>query len=175
MDTSNTVGKMTLGSIAQEIKRCKKCPLYRGATKAVPGEGPADARVVLVGQNPGRDEDQSGRPFVGRSGKFLDQVLESLGLQREACFITSVVKHKTPNNRTPTSAEITACMPYLERQIAVIKPETVVLMGTVAQKAPRNADIRYIETYHPAAAMRFPRFRKQFERDFEHLGKLYHG
>ena len=132
----------------------------------VAGEGPRTAEIMLVGQNPGREEAKQGRPFVGRSGKYLDTVLSKNNLDRSKLYITSVVKETTPRNRKPTADEIQRWMPYLLQEIRQVKPKTIVLMGTVAWRTPRLQGIHYIETYHPAAAMRFPRARDKFERDF---------
>jgi len=136
------------------------------------GEGPGDARIMLVGQNPGKEEAKQGRPFVGRSGQFLNQVLKEVGLEREKLYITAAVKQTTPHNRKPNNNEIECWRPYLLREIGQVKPEIVVLMGEVAWQTPRYEKIRYIETYHPAAAMRFPRFREKFRRDFGTLKKI---
>lgn len=160
---------MTLKSIHQKIKKCTKCRLK--FFNAVPGEGPKNAQIMLVGQNPGKKEDETGKPFQGRAGKYLNLVLEKNSIDRTKLFITSIVKHKTPNNRKPKKDEIKACTPYLEEQIKAIAPEVVVLMGKFAQKAKRLPGIKYIETYHPAAAMRFPGIRKKFEKDFKALGE----
>lgn len=132
-------------------------------------EGPRHARVMLVGQNPGREEVRQHRPFVGRSGKYLNQVLRKKGIDRDTLYLTCVVKAPTPGNRKPTADEIRHWMPHLVREIKKVAPEIVVLMGRVAWKAPRFEDIQYIETYHPAAAMRFPEVRRRFERDMEAL------
>ena len=132
-------------------------------------EGPKDARVMLIGQNPGQKEVEQRRPFVGRSGKYLDRVLREKGIERKALYITAVVKEPTPGNRKPTAEEIKRWMPWLVREIEEVAPEIVVLMGKVAWETPRFAGIRYIETYHPAAAMRFPKVRRRFEDDMETL------
>jgi len=136
------------------------------------GEGPGDARIMLVGQNPGKEEAKRGRPFVGRSGQFLNQILKEVGLEREKLYITAAVKQTTPHNRKPNKAEIERWRPYLLREIERVKPEIVVLMGEVAWQTPRSEGVRYIETYHPAAAMRFPRFREKFKEDFGTLKKI---
>jgi uracil-DNA glycosylase len=151
------------------IRTCRRCGLWRGARNAVPGEGPAHARLMLVGQNPGREEDKTGRPFVGRSGKYLDEVLAANGIRRAEIFITGLVKHVSPHNRRPRADEIKACLSYLVEQMEIISPAVVLLMGEVAWKAPRKEGVRYIETYHPAAAMRFPKARKRFELDLRKL------
>ena len=166
---------MALEELIERIKKCRKCSLWKDAENAVPGEGPSNAKVMLVGQNPGEEEDRTGKPFVGRGGKFLNTILDKNDIKRERLFITNVVKHKTPNNRKPNIAEIQACMPYLIKQIKEIEPEIVVLLGKVAWQTPRMESIEYIETYHPAAAMRFPVIREKFEQDFKTLRRLLGG
>jgi uracil-DNA glycosylase len=135
----------------------------------VPGEGPADADVMLIGQNPGKEEAKQGKPFVGRSGKYLNSVLQKNTIDRRHLYITSVVKQLTPGNRKPTKQEINYWMPYLIEEIKRIRPKVILLMGEVAWKTPRLEGIRYIETYHPAAAMRFPKARERFERDIKKI------
>lgn len=162
---------MALDELNSQICDCRKCRLWQGAKHAVPGEGPTSARLMLVGQNPGKEEDETGRPFVGRAGKFLNAVLARNGINREEVFVTNIVKHKTPENRKPFSDEIEACKPYLQTQLEIIRPKTVVLMGTVAWLSPRKEGIEYVETVHPSAAMRFTKMRKRFLRDFELLKK----
>lgn len=133
------------------------------------GEGPLNAAVMLVGQNPGREEIKQGRPFVGRSGQYLNKVLQQCELDRDEFYVTAVVKEATPNNRKPTAEEIGRWMPRLEEEIHAVRPSLIVLMGRVAWKTPRFDGIEYLETYHPAAAMRFPEFRQKFEKDFKRL------
>ena len=162
---------MKIEHLNEQIKKCQKCRLWQGAKNAVPGEGPVTAKVMLVGQNPGAEEDKKGRPFVGRAGKFLNKVLAKNGFNREDLFVTNIVKHTSPKNRKPLSDEIAACSPYLEEQIKTIKPRIVVLMGTVAWQVPRVEGVEYVETYHPSAAMRFTKMRKKFEEDFGALEK----
>src|SRR3954469_20075218 len=118
-----------LDRIADEIRVCERCELHRTRTKSVPGEGPADARVMLIGEAPGWNEDQQGRPFVGAAGKFLEELLGKAGLRRSDVFITNVVKSRPPGNRDPLPDEIVACAPFLVRQIEVIDPEVVVTLG----------------------------------------------
>ena len=163
---------MALKQLNEQIKNCRKCRLWQGAKNGVPGEGPFHAKVMLVGQNPGEEEDKTGRPFVGRAGKFLNKVLAKNGINREELFVTNLVKHVTPKNRKPLPDEIAACAPYLEAQVNAIKPKIVVLMGAVAWQAPRVEGIEYFETYHPSAAMRFTKMRKKFERDLSGLKEL---
>jgi len=162
---------MALDELNTRIRTCRKCRLWQGAKNAVPGEGPLNAKVMLVGQNPGAEEDETGRPFVGRAGKFLNKVLAKNGFNREELFVTNLVKHTSPKNRKPLPDEIAACAPYLLAQVKTIKPKIVVLMGAVAWQAPRVEGIEYIETVHPSAAMRFMKMRKRFEEDFSALKK----
>ena len=158
---------MILEDLNTQIYGCRKCRLWQGAKHAVPGEGATDATFVLVGQNPGREEDETGKPFVGRAGKFLNKILAENSISRQAIFITNIVKHVTPNNRKPLPDEIEACKPYLTTQLEIITPKTVVLMGKVAGQASRIEGINYIETVHPSAAMRFTKMRKRFVEDFK--------
>lgn len=160
---------MLFEDLNAQIRSCRKCRLYRGACHAVPGEGPNYAKIMLVGQNPGGEEDKVGRPFVGCVGKFLNKVLAENGFKREEIFITNIVKHVTPSNRAPFSDEVEACVPYLTVQIEEIKPKIVVLMGAVAWQAPRLDGVEYFLIYHPSAAMRFLKMRKKFEEDFKLL------
>ncbi len=160
---------MALDGLNEQIRKCRKCRLWKGAKNAVPGEGPLNAKIMLVGQNPGAEEDKTGRPFVGRAGKFLNKVLAKNDLNREELFITNLVKHTSPQNRKPLSDEIAACAPYLETQIKTIRPRLVVLMGAVAWQTPRIEGVEYVETVHPSAAMRFTKMRKKFEEDFAAL------
>jgi uracil-DNA glycosylase family 4 len=163
---------LALEKLDEQIKTCRKCRLWQGAKNEVPGEGPLQAKLMLVGQNPGAEEDKTGKPFVGRAGKFLNKVLAKNGIKREELFVTNLVKHVTPKNRKPLPDEIAACAPYLETQVNAIKPKIVVLMGAVAWQAPRVEGVTYVETYHPSAAMRFTKMRKKFEEDFRVLKAL---
>ncbi len=163
---------MALKQLNEKIKNCRKCRLWQGAKNGVPGEGPLHAKLMLVGQNPGAEEDKTGRPFVGRAGKFLNKLLAKNGINREELFVTNLVKHVTPKNRKPLPDEIAACAPYLEVQVNAVKPKIVVLMGAVAWQAPRVEGVEYVETYHPSAAMRFTKMRKKFEEDFSGLKEL---
>lgn len=137
--------------------------------KTMRGEGPKGAAVMLVGQNPGRQEVTQGRPFVGRSGQYLNKVLQKYGLERDKLYVTAVVKEATPHNRKPSAQEIKRWMPFLEDEIRAVQPTLIVLMGRVAWKTTRFEGVEYLETYHPSAAMRFPEIRKKFEKDMEIL------
>ena len=155
-----------LEALAQEVSTCVKCRLSKGRTKAVPGEGPIHATVMLLGEAPGRKEDETGRPFVGQAGRLLDKALAEAGLGREEVFITSVVKCRPPENRIPKDDEMEACSDYLDRQVDVIRPKVIVLLGGVAYRrmTGRKGNIRrgrqgeyrgaaLLATYHPAVAL----------------------
>ncbi len=166
---------ITLSIIKQKISRCQLCPLYKKAHNAVPGEGPPNARIFLVGQAPGREEDRTGKPFVGRAGKYLTKQLAEIGIDRKKVFITSVVKHFPPANRMPTRNEVNACLPYLLEQIEIVNPKIVVLMGRLAKsirKEPVLNGRRIIMAPHPAAAMRFPQLKKRFVATLKYILKL---
>jgi uracil-DNA glycosylase len=154
-----------------QIYGCKKCRLWQGAKHAVPGEGLLNAKVMLVGQNPGADEDELGRPFVGRAGKFLTKTLAEYGIKREEVFITNIVKHVSPKNRKPFDDEVSACLPYLIAQIGIIKPKIIVLLGSSAKETPRLDGIEYIQIVHPSAAMRFTKMREKFRNQIAALAK----
>ncbi len=163
---------MTLENLNKRIRNCRKCRLWMHGRNVVPGEGPPSAKLMLVGQNPGREEDKTGRPFVGRAGKYLNKILVRNGFNRETLFVTNVVKHASPQNRKPLNDEVEACTPYLLEQIKIIKPKIVVLMGATAWRVPRFEDVEYYETYHPSAAMRFRKIGAKFETDFSILKRI---
>src|SRR3954463_14665264 len=121
--------KRALDQIAHEVSVCTRCPLHVGRTNSVPGEGQSETEVVFVGEGPGYNEDQQGRPFVGAAGGLLTELLGSVGWRRNEVFITNVVKCRPPGNRDPEPDEIAACRPYLERQLAAIDPALVVTLG----------------------------------------------
>lgn len=171
-----------LDKIHNQIRKCRKCGLWKTRKNAVPGEGNPHAKIMFIGQAPGRTEDETGRPFVGRAGKLLTKLLTENGLERKDAFITSVVKCFPPRNRIPKKDEISPCNPYLVRQTALIKPKAIFLLGNVAistvlgnigrldkihGKKIMKDGIAHIPTYHPAAAMRFPRIKKKLEMDFK--------
>jgi uracil-DNA glycosylase len=176
----------SLEHIADEIRVCERCELHRTRTKSVPGDGPADARVMLIGEAPGWNEDQQGRPFVGAAGKFLEELLAKAGLKRGDVFITNVVKSRPPGNRDPLPDEIAACAPYLDRQIEVIDPEGIVTLGRFSMARwfpgerisrihgqPKRVGRRLIvPMYHPAAALHQQALRSTIEEDFARLPKI---
>jgi uracil-DNA glycosylase len=154
-----------------QIYGCRKCRLWQGAKHAVPGEGPLNAKVMLVGQNPGADEDELGRPFVGRAGKYLTKTLAEYGIRREDVFITNIVKHVSPKNRKPFDDEVRACLPYLTAQVNFIKPKIIVLLGASAKETPRIDGVEYIQVIHPSAAMRFTKMREKFRQQIGEVAK----
>ncbi|MFW9925698.1 MAG: uracil-DNA glycosylase [Candidatus Thorarchaeota archaeon] len=174
-----------LEDLHETIRHCTNCPLHETRAKAVPGEGPCDAGVLFVGEAPGAKEDETGRPFVGRSGELLVSLLEEIGLTRANVFITSILKCRPPKNRTPNQFEINVCRPYLEQQIELIQPKVIVLLGGVAISSligpwkVSEAHGRFYEsgsneffiTYHPAAALRFPKVKDKMRDDFKKLNQ----
>ncbi len=157
-----------LNSLASSIKRCNKCTLSKTRTNAVPGEGAGNAKILLVGEAPGKTEDEQGRPFVGSAGRLLDDALAKAGLRREEIFITSILKCRPPDNRNPKAPEIKACRPYLKKQIDIISPRVLVALGGyglkgLTGKSSNVGDMRkekldfngtpIVVTYHPAAVL----------------------
>lgn len=184
MNTSEK--RRRLEEIASRIRRFKGLAIARSATNAVPGEGKPDARIVFVGQAPGREEDRTGRPFQGMAGRFLDKMLRLAGLRRDDVFITSAVKWFPPKNRRPARKEIERSLPFLLEQLDAIRPKLIVLLGDVAcESLIGKVDLqrmhgkvlgrrgrKFFITFHPAAGMRFPRIRKMMESDFAKLQRL---
>jgi len=154
---------LALEELNNQVYACRKCRLWQGAKHGVPGEGPINAKIMVVGQNPGMEEDETGRPFVGKAGKFLIKTLSDQGLKREEIYITNIVKHISPKNRAPYNDEITECLPYLIDQIEIVKPKKILLLGIAARQTPRIEGIKYFELIHPSAALRFPKLGKKFE------------
>lgn len=120
------------------VRGCTKCPLCEGRTRTVFGEGDVDAAVMFIGEGPGQNEDEQGRPFVGRAGQLLDKQIEAMGYQRAEVYIANIVKCRPPNNRAPTTTEVDACMDYLKKQIETIRPKAIVTLGGPAAKALLN-------------------------------------
>ncbi len=168
--------------IAGEIRACTTCSLHESRTHGVPGDGPANALIVLVGEAPGRDEDEKGLPFIGRAGRLLNSALSEAGLIREELFIANILKSRPPGNRRPSKEEVKACLPYLMRQLELIKPRVVGLLGGVATEillgekklAPVHGKVfereyKMVPTYHPAAVLRNPHFREVLIEDLRSL------
>lgn len=175
-----------LENVSQEVSVCTRCILSYSRKKAVPGEGPANAAIMFIGEGPGFHENEQGRPFVGAAGKFLDELLAGIGMQRTQVFITNVVKCRPPGNRDPLPEELEACKEYLERQIQAINPGVIVTLGrySMAHFLP-NARISEVHgqamhvrgrlivpMYHPAAALHQGSLKPVIERDFSLLPEL---
>ena len=170
----------SLEGVAQAVRACTDCPLHRGRTNAVPGEGNPSADLMFIGEGPGFHEDRQGRPFVGPAGQLLEGLLASIGTNRDQVFIANMVKCRPPDNRDPQPSEIAACSKYLERQIELINPKLIVTLGrfslgrffpgesvTRARGRLREKDGRRIfPVLHPAAALRRPELRTTMVEDF---------
>jgi DNA polymerase len=172
---ADPLGGKSLPEIERLIHACTRCGLHAGRKHAVPGEGPLDAKLVVVGEGPGATEDETGRPFVGRAGDLLTDILAAIGCPRETVYICNVVKCRPPENRKPMADEMEACLPYLHRQLAIIGPKVILAMGTTAAEALLNTkasltalrnkvhDYRgtpLVVTYHPAALLRNPHWKR---------------
>lgn len=184
--------RAALETIASEVRACTKCRLAAGRTNAVPGEGSPDTEVVLIGEAPGFNEDRLGRPFIGRAGDLLVKLLGSIGWRRDDVFITNVVKCRPPNNRDPEPDEVTACAPYLKRQLEILDPALVVTLGrhsmgrfmpgarisqahgTTAAVDPASGarDATVFAMYHPAAALRGAEVERKSYEDIEHAPQV---
>ncbi|HET6823888.1 MAG TPA: uracil-DNA glycosylase [Anaerolineales bacterium] len=176
-----------LEKLAKQIKVCTRCELHRSRTEAVPGEGPVQAEIMFIGEGPGASEDKQGRPFVGASGKFLDQLLEQAGVTRTDVFITNVVKCRPPGNRDPLPDEVETCTSnYLQNQIKIINPSIIVTLGrhsmglffkgakiTQIHGQMRKVDDRFvIAMFHPAAALHQLSLKSTVMADFAKLPEL---
>ena len=169
------VGLKTLDEVAERIRTTHCCGLCSNRINAVPGDGNSEARLVLVGEGPGAHEDAQGKPFVGQAGNLLNGILEAIEVPRESVYITNIVKCRPPQNRKPLPDEIAACIPYLHRQLEIIQPKVILALGSTAAEAMlgvrkslgelRNKVHTYngiplVVTYHPAALLRNPNWKK---------------
>nr|MDK2850152.1 uracil-DNA glycosylase [Candidatus Cloacimonadota bacterium] len=177
-----------LDSLAQQYADCQKCPLSTGRIKLVYGEGNPDARLMLIGEGPGDNENQTGRPFVGAAGQLLDKMLAAIQIKRAEIYITNIVKCRPPGNRNPSNEERLACMPYLVEQINIIRPRIILVMGLVAaqsilgstetlsnlrQRQHSFMGIPVFVSYHPAALLRNPNWKRPAWEDLQALQKVY--
>jgi DNA polymerase len=173
--SNNLSDLTTLDAVAERIRTTHCCGLCSNRTNAVPGEGNPNARLMLVGEGPGATEDATGRPFVGQAGKLLDDILLAIDVPRETVYITNVVKCRPPQNRKPLPDEIAACIPYLHRQLEIIRPKVILALGGTAGEAMLGVrkslgelrlklhtfnGIPLVVTYHPAALLRNPNWKK---------------
>jgi len=175
-----------LSELYQEITLCQQCEIAKYRNKVVPGEGAEDARIMFIGEAPGWHEDQLGRPFVGPAGKFLDELLASIGLRREQVYIANVIKCRPQGNRDPLPMEIQNCRKWLEHQIELIHPKMVVTLGRYSMAmffpgksiskihgtAQKQDDIIYYAMYHPAAALHQQSLRSAIEEDMLKIPSL---
>lgn len=173
----------SLEKVAVEVRGCPLCKLARTRKNAVPGEGQLSAKIMFIGEAPGRSEDEKGRPFVGAAGKILDELLKKAGIERSQVFITNVVKCRPPGNRVPDEDEAAACRPYLERQIALIRPKVICVLGRTAYssllggssitanrgKIVEKSGQKYFLTIHPAAAIYKKSLLSVLETDLKKL------
>lgn len=179
--------RQSLQTLSDEVSQCRKCELCGGRTNAVFGDGSPDARVLIVGEAPGKNEDLQGKPFVGAAGKYLDELLGIAGLAREDVFIANVLKCRPPGNRDPRPEEIQACADYLRNQTRAIDPEYIVTLGNFATKfilrtetgitrlrgrLQRAGRFKVFPVFHPAAAIYDQSKRPVLEDDFAKLGEL---
>jgi uracil-DNA glycosylase len=169
----------SLSELYKDICVCRRCDLYKLATRAVPGEGPPNAEIMFIGEAPGFNEDQQGKPFVGAAGQFLNKLIESIHLKREDVYITNVVKHRPPENREPLPGEIASCREWLDHQIELIHPRMIVTLGRhsmarffpdksiskIHGTAEKRDGIVYFAMYHPAAALHQQSLRYSIEQD----------
>lgn len=172
-----------LEELNESIRNCILCSLHETRTYAVPGEGSSNAKLFFIGEAPGAKEDETGRPFVGRSGKLLTIMIEEIGLSREDVFISSILKCRPPNNRTPTRSEREICRPYIEKQMELINPRVIVLLGGTAISSMvgpwkvteshgtffEAQGRTYFMTFHPAAALRSTGVKELMRADFKIL------
>jgi DNA polymerase len=177
-----------LNTMYDDICECQLCPLGATRNKFVFGVGHPDADILFVGEAPGADEDKQGEPFVGRAGKLLDKILDAIGFDRKQIYIANILKCRPPGNRDPQPAEMDTCFPYLEKQIRLIKPHFICALGRIAAqrllevKTPlgkmrgqwfERYGARVMVTYHPAALLRFPDYKRDTWEDVQRLREAY--
>ncbi|WP_420809012.1 uracil-DNA glycosylase [Ammonifex thiophilus] len=179
----------TLEELEAVVKNCRKCPLAAGRTNVVFGEGNPHALLMFIGEGPGAEEDRQGRPFVGPAGQLLDRILAACNIKREEVYIANIVKCRPPGNRVPTKEEAEACLPYLIRQIELIRPKIIVLLGATALQYLMGSGARITKvrgqwlgpfygaqvmpTYHPAALLRDPSKKRPAWEDFKKIRDAY--
>ncbi len=180
---SAPVNELDLAGLGTAVAACRKCELHRNRTKAVFGEGHPRARLMFIGEGPGSEEDQTGRPFVGAAGQLLDRMIAAMQFRREEVYIANVVKCRPPQNRVPAPAESQACLPYLERQIELIQPEVIVLLGNTPLQHLLGMDgitrvrgtwqhyrnISVMPTFHPAFLLRYEPRKKDVWADLQEV------
>jgi DNA polymerase len=175
-----------LAILYDQVRTCKKCDLSKGRTNAVPGEGPENAEIMFIGEAPGFHEDREGRPFVGAAGKYLDELLALIGMKREQVYICNVIKCRPPQNRDPLPEEMDACKPYLDAQIASLKPKVILTISRFAMarwfpgkkiseihgKPKKFENLVVLPMYHPAAALHQPSLKRVLGEDFKRVPQI---
>ncbi|MDL1956441.1 MAG: uracil-DNA glycosylase [Candidatus Desulfofervidus auxilii] len=185
-DQLEELKESSLRKIKEELGECKRCPLWENRHHIVFGEGPANARLVIVGEAPGEEEDLQGKPFVGAAGELLTKMLKAINLSREEVYITNIVKCRPPNNRNPRPKEIEKCKPFLLKQLETIHPKVICTLGSIAAQTLLETKtsisllrgkiyiwhgIKLIPTFHPAYLLRNPRQKKFVWEDLKLLEK----
>ena len=178
----------TLDELKEAIQDCQKCPLSKTRTHFVFGTGSPDANLMLIGEAPGRDEDLQGEPFVGRAGQLLDKILAAIEFQRKEVYIGNILKCRPPNNRDPLPEEVALCMSHLMNQIDIIQPKIILALGRIAAQTLLKtsaslgqlrseeltfSDIPLFVTYHPAALLRNPHWKRAVWEDVQHIRSFY--
>jgi uracil-DNA glycosylase len=175
-----------LTDLYAQISVCKKCDLSKGRTHTVPGEGPENAQVMMIGEAPGFHEDQQGRPFVGAAGKFLDELLAGINMKRDQIYICNVLKCRPPQNRDPFPDEMASCKDYLDKQIELIKPKIIITISRFAMgrwfadkkiseihgKPKKVGDMVILPMFHPAAALHQPSLKSVLQEDFKRIPQI---
>ncbi len=179
--------KELLNNLRNKLGNCKRCKLHKERNNIVFGEGNPNAKLMFIGEGPGRDEDIQGRPFVGRAGKLLDKMIMAMGLKREDVYIANVVKCRPPNNRNPEEDEVAICSPFLIKQIEIINPTVIISLGAVSAQFLLNTKVNItrlrgnihrfknsnlVATYHPAYLLRNPSKKKNAWEDLKIAMKL---
>jgi DNA polymerase len=184
---NSPLAQMNLDELNSEARKCRKCPLCGTRTTVVFGEGNPDADLMFIGEGPGYDEDQQGRPFVGKAGELLTRMINAMQFTRQDVYIANIVKCRPPKNRNPLPEEADACLPYLKRQIELIKPKVIVILGAVPLKflLEKNGimrlrgkwdsynDIKVMPTFHPAYLLRNPEAKREVWEDLQQVMKIF--
>lgn len=182
---ARNISNDSLEEIATEVVGCLLCKLSRSRKNAVPGDGQTSAKIIFIGEAPGKNEDEKGRPFIGVAGRILDEALQKAGIERSQVFITNIVKCRPPGNRIPEDDERAACRPYLDRQISLIAPRIICILGATAYssilggksitqnrgKIIKRKGQKYLITIHPAAAIYNKNLRHALEDDLSSLSQ----
>ena len=183
--SARIISNDSLEKIAIEVVGCSLCKLSRSRKNAVPGDGQTSAKIIFIGEAPGKNEDEKGRPFIGVAGRILDEALQKAGIERSQVFITNIVKCRPPGNRIPEDDERAACRPYLDRQISLIAPRIICILGSTAYssilggksitqnrgKIIKRKGQKYLITIHPAAAIYNKNLRQVLEDDLSSLSQ----